>query len=185
VQYVKGEVEGFEFERLRPKAEIHAMGDLETADDEKWRSQRIIGCFVSLAIGLLSLSTSLSICHFPFYRPSFQVRAQMTDASARPIRAHMIVNCAGPWAGKIAEMAGIGKGNGLLAVPVPIQPRKRQIFVVHAPDVPIDLPFLIDPSGVHVRQDDVGKTFLVGRNPSKVGGCVNCGSVKRHFGSGV
>lgn len=32
----------------------------------------------------------------------------MTDASARPIRAYQIINCAGPWAGKIAEMAGIG-----------------------------------------------------------------------------
>lgn len=32
----------------------------------------------------------------------------MTDASARPIRTHFVVNAAGPWAGKIAEMAGIG-----------------------------------------------------------------------------
>lgn len=32
----------------------------------------------------------------------------MTDASARPIRTNFIVNAAGPWAGNIAEMAGIG-----------------------------------------------------------------------------
>lgn len=47
---MKGEVEGFEFERLRPKAEIHAMGDVDTADDDKWRAQRITGVLVGCAL---------------------------------------------------------------------------------------------------------------------------------------
>ncbi|VDK27265.1 unnamed protein product, partial [Anisakis simplex] len=93
----------------------------------------------------------------------------MTDASARPIRAHFVVNAAGPWAGKIAEMAGIGKGKGLLAVPLPIEARKRMLFVVHAPDVPpIDMPALVDPSGVYCLQEDAGNTFICGKIPSKV-----------------
>ncbi|VDK59942.1 unnamed protein product [Cylicostephanus goldi] len=97
----------------------------------------------------------------------FEVRPQMSDTSARPIRAHLIVNAAGPWAGKIAELAGIGKGKGLLAVPVPIRPKRRTNFVVHAPDVPVDIPAIVEPCGVFCRQLDVGNTFVVGRNPPK------------------
>jgi glycerol-3-phosphate dehydrogenase len=37
------------------------------------------------------------------------VRPKMIGASARPIRFYRVVNCAGPWAGKISDMAGIGK----------------------------------------------------------------------------
>ncbi|XGW16336.1 hypothetical protein V3C99_001641 [Haemonchus contortus] len=140
VQYVKGEVEGFQFERSRTRPEPHAMEDHEIADQEKLRAQNISGVFV---------------------------RPQMSDTSARPIRAHMIVNAAGPWAGKIAELAGIGKGQGLLAVPVPVLPRRRTNFVVYAPDVPVDMPSLLEPCGVHCRQIDVGNTFVVGRNPTE------------------
>ncbi|EYC08785.1 hypothetical protein Y032_0064g3527 [Ancylostoma ceylanicum] len=140
VQYVKGEVEGFQFERHRTRAEPHAMEDHEVADQEKLRSQRITGVFV---------------------------RPQMSDTSARPIRTHLIVNAAGPWAGKVAELAGIGKGDGLLAVPVPIRPRRRTNFVIHAPDVPVDMPSLVEPCGVHCRQIDVGNNFVVGRIPPK------------------
>ncbi|KJH42878.1 FAD dependent oxidoreductase [Dictyocaulus viviparus] len=136
VQYVKGEVEGFQFERRSSRADPHAMEDHEIADQEKLRSQRITAVLV---------------------------RPQMTDSSARPIRCHLIVNAAGPWAGKIAELAGIGKGEGLLAVPVPIRPAKRTSFVIHAPDVPVDMPLLVDPSGVHCRQIDIGNTFVVGQ----------------------
>ncbi|PIO69485.1 FAD dependent oxidoreductase [Teladorsagia circumcincta] len=141
VQYVKGEVEGFQFERNVGRAEPHAMEDHEIADQEKLRAQRITAVLV---------------------------RPQMSDTSARPIRAHMIVNAAGPWAGKIAELAGIGKGQGLLAVPVPVRPRRRTNFVIHAPDVPVDMPSLVEPCGVHCRQIDVGNTFVVGRNPPVV-----------------
>ncbi|KAK6049561.1 FAD dependent oxidoreductase [Cooperia oncophora] len=138
VQYVKGDVEGFQFERLVTRAEPHAMEDHDLADQEKLRAQRITGVLV---------------------------RPQMSDTSARPIRCYMVVNAAGPWAGKIAELAGIGKGEGLLAVPVPVRPRRRTNFVIHAPDVPVDMPALVEPCGVHCRQTDVGNTFVVGRNP--------------------
>lgn len=85
----------------------------------------------------------------------------MTDASARPIRCHMIVNAAGPWAGEIAKKVGSGKkflfnkqffkipqislghGPGLLSVPVPVKARKRSVFVVHASEAPTDLPMMV------------------------------------------
>lgn len=47
---MKGTVEGFEFERLRPKSEVHSTVDPELADDEKWRGQRIVGVNVSVNI---------------------------------------------------------------------------------------------------------------------------------------
>ncbi|KAE9419395.1 hypothetical protein Angca_003329, partial [Angiostrongylus cantonensis] len=146
VQYVKGEVENFQFERHGNRADPHAMEDHEIADQEKLRSQRITGVLV---------------------------RPQMSGTSSRPIRAHVIVNAADPWAGKIAELAGIGKGDGLLAVPVPVRPRKRTNFVIHAPDVPVDMPLLVDPSGIHCRQVDVGHTFVVSRAQMQGEGNVN------------
>ena len=33
------------------------------------------------------------------------------------------VNAAGPWAGEIAKMAGIGEGQGELSIPLPVEPR--------------------------------------------------------------
>ncbi|VDM44965.1 unnamed protein product [Toxocara canis] len=141
VQYVKGEVEGFLFERNHGMRELHGFEDDEVADEMKESHQRIRGVFV---------------------------RPQMTDASARPIRTHFVVNAAGPWAGKIAEMAGIGKGKGLLAVKLPVEPRKRMVFMVYAPDVPpIDMPALVDPSGVYCLQEEAGNTFICGKLPTK------------------
>ncbi|CAD6190208.1 unnamed protein product [Caenorhabditis auriculariae] len=139
VQYVKAKLEGFEFERKRANAETHAVDDPDYADDNKWRDQRLSGVLV---------------------------RPQMNDSSARPIRAHLIVNAAGPWAGEIAKMAGMGMGKGILAVPLPVKPRKRDVFVVYAPDVPVDIPAIVEPSGIYCRQFDVGNTFLVGKSPS-------------------
>ncbi|VDM77902.1 unnamed protein product [Strongylus vulgaris] len=65
-------------------------------------------------------------------------------------------------------LGSLGKGEGLLAVPVPVRPRRRTNFIIHAPDVPVDMPSLVEPCGVYCRQLDIGNNFVVGRNPSKV-----------------
>ncbi|MCP9264937.1 FAD-dependent oxidoreductase domain-containing protein 1 [Dirofilaria immitis] len=94
------------------------------------------------------------------------VRPQMTDASARIIRCGHIVVAAGAWSGRIAEMAKVGRD--LLAVKLPVVARKRMMFVVHAPDVPpLDMPALVDPSGVYCLVEEVGNTFICGKIPSK------------------
>uniref|UniRef100_A0A914W269 FAD-dependent oxidoreductase domain-containing protein 1 n=1 Tax=Plectus sambesii TaxID=2011161 RepID=A0A914W269_9BILA len=140
VQYIKGDVEGFMFTKPHGFQESHGFVDDEEADDANYRMRRMSGVYV---------------------------RPQMTDASPRPIRAYTIVNAAGPWAGKVAAMAGIGKGKGLLSIPLPVEPRKRYVYVVHVPDGPaIDMPFLIDPSGVYCRQEDVGHTYICGSSPT-------------------
>lgn len=48
----------------------------------------------------------------------------------------MVVNAAGPWAGRVGEMAGVS---------VPIEPLRRQWFTTTPlPDLPEDFPFVID-----------------------------------------
>uniref|UniRef100_A0A915KVX3 FAD-dependent oxidoreductase domain-containing protein 1 n=1 Tax=Romanomermis culicivorax TaxID=13658 RepID=A0A915KVX3_ROMCU len=97
-----------------------------------------------------------------------KVQPQMTDTSPRRIQAHVYVNAAGPWAGDVARMAGIGSGSGLMSVPIPIVPRKRYVYVVHVPDGPgLDMPFLIDPSGVWCRREGLGNLYICGKSPTK------------------
>ncbi|CAJ0607283.1 unnamed protein product [Cylicocyclus nassatus] len=45
-----------------------------------------------------------------------------------------------------------GKGKGMLPVPVPIGPQSRTNFVKHAPDVPVDIPAIVDPCEFHLRR---------------------------------
>lgn len=40
-----------------------------------------------------------------------------------PIKFAAVVVCGGPWSGEVAEMAGLGKGDGILGVPLPVEPR--------------------------------------------------------------
>jgi len=78
-----------------------------------------------------------------------------------------VVNCAGPWAADIAEMAFIGKGTGQLETPLPVEPRKRFVYVTHCPEGPmLDCPFVIDPSGVYVRREGLGGHYICGTSPS-------------------
>uniref|UniRef100_A0A914E6B7 FAD-dependent oxidoreductase domain-containing protein 1 n=1 Tax=Acrobeloides nanus TaxID=290746 RepID=A0A914E6B7_9BILA len=145
VTYLKGEVEGFQYRRATTDytfADIHGTVDTEEADSEIHSRKQLTGVIV---------------------------RPEMHCASARPIQAYRIVNAAGPWAGDIAEMAGIGKGPGLMSVPVPIKKRKRTTFLIHAPDCPdlLDMPAFFDPSGVFCRPNDMGYNFVCGRVPTK------------------
>ncbi|PAV82677.1 hypothetical protein WR25_23484 isoform A [Diploscapter pachys] len=135
VHYIKGEVEGFEFNRRPDQNVMEEDGNIW----EKELPTRVIGV---------------------------TVRPQMSAASPRLIRSHLIVNAAGPWAGQVAEKCGIGKGDGILAVPVPIEPRKRQVFVVFAPGVPPDMPVLFDECGLRCTQMNIGNTYLISRIPT-------------------
>jgi sarcosine oxidase subunit beta len=52
------------------------------------------------------------------------------------IEADIVINAAGPWAGKIGEMAGVD---------IPITPLRRQMLTTTPlPDIPADFPFVID-----------------------------------------
>jgi len=72
-------------------------------------------------------------------------------ANGERLEAGVIVNAAGPNAGKVAAMAGIA---------LPVEPRKRSVFVFEARERYDDMPLLVDPSGIYVRPE--GSVYLTG-----------------------
>ncbi|MER9584407.1 FAD-binding oxidoreductase [Mesorhizobium sp. M0276] len=67
------------------------------------------------------------------------------------LEAGIVVNAAGPNAGKVAGMAGLA---------LPVEPRKRNVFVFEAREKYADMPLLVDPSGIYVRPE--GSVYLTG-----------------------
>ena len=74
------------------------------------------------------------------------------------LEAGIVVNAAGPNAGKVAAMAGLV---------LPVEPRKRSVFVFEARDRFDDMPLLVDPSGVYVRPE--GAMYITGGAESEDG----------------
>jgi FAD-dependent oxidoreductase domain-containing protein 1 len=53
----------------------------------------------------------------------------------------------------VGQLAGIGTGAGELSVPLPVEKRKRFVYVPHCPGGPgLDCPLVVDPTGVYFRQ---------------------------------
>lgn len=79
-----------------------------------------------------------------------RVTAVVLSDRAR-IGAGLVVNAAGPNAGVVSGMAGLV---------LPVEPRKRTVFVFEAREKYADMPLLVDPSGVYVRPE--GSVYLTG-----------------------
>lgn len=80
---------------------------------------------------------------------------KVTLRSGRTINARTIVIAAGPWSGEVAAMAGIA---------LPVEPRRRSVFVFDCRETLPLLPLTIDPSGVWFRPE--GRLYLAGTTPA-------------------
>ena len=83
-------------------------------------------------------------------REGDRVAAVVLDNGDR-LEAGTMVNAAGPNAGAVAAMAGIA---------LPVEPRKRSVFVFEAREKFPDMPLIVDPSGIYVRPE--GSVYITG-----------------------
>ncbi|MFN8476102.1 MAG: FAD-binding oxidoreductase [Anaerolineae bacterium] len=79
-------------------------------------------------------------------------KVTQVDTSDGPIACRWVVNCAGPWAAQVGELAGVD---------LPIVPLKRQVYITDrfdslAPDVPMTIDF--GPS-FYFRREGAGIVF--------------------------
>lgn len=72
------------------------------------------------------------------------------------LEAGTIVVAAGAWSGDVAAMAGIA---------LPVEPRRRSVFVFDARQPPGPMPLTIDPSGVWFRPE--GRFYIGGTTPAE------------------
>lgn len=98
-------------------------------------------------------SKTIDLIHAPatgIERQGNRVVAVTLDNGER-LEAGTVVNAAGPSAGKVSALAGIA---------LPVEPRKRSVFVFEARDRFADMPLLVDPSGIYVRPE--GSVYITG-----------------------
>lgn len=82
----------------------------------------------------------------------------MVLADGTAIEAGTVVNAAGPQAGAVAAMAELA---------LPVEPRKRSVFVFEARERFEDMPLIVDPSGIYVRPE--GSVFICGGAEEEAG----------------
>ena len=81
--------------------------------------------------------------------------AAVTLRSGGRLEAGTVVLAAGAWSGELAATAGIA---------LPVEPRRRSVFVVDVREPPGLTPLTIDPSGVWFRPE--GRFYLAGTTPA-------------------
>ena len=79
----------------------------------------------------------------------------VTLRSGSSLEARTIVLAAGPWSGEVAALAGIA---------LPVEPRRRSVFVFDVREPPGPTPLVIDPSGTWFRPE--GRFYIGGTTPA-------------------
>lgn len=99
-----------------------------------------------------------------------QVNVRMPNSREfQPVECAVVVNAAGAFSGKLMEMLGFaGEKNTPGEFLLPVQPRKRFVYVLHCPEGPgLDTPFLIDYSGAYFRREGLGGNYIAGSSPEE------------------
>ncbi|KAL7739256.1 hypothetical protein ACLKA6_008727 [Drosophila palustris] len=107
------------------------------------------------------------------YQSLDKVVVQMPDGSRRTIKFALCVIAAGTESGNVARLAKIGLGAGMLRVPLPIDARKRHMYVLHTeePSAPgMSMPMIVDTSGTFLRRDGLGGHYVCGYNAQETDG---------------
>lgn len=90
------------------------------------------------------------------FEPGGNGLAALTCADGTRHACGTVVNAAGPAAGHVAALAGCA---------LPVEPRKRTMFVIQAPLEPAGMPFVFDSSGIALRPE--GNRFICSALPSE------------------
>ncbi len=98
-----------------------------------------------------------------------EAHIHLDDGDVWPVDACNFVICAGPESGHVATLAGIGvTPTGELSMPLPVAPRKRYVYCVHAPEGPgLACPLVVDPTGAYFRREGYGGHYLCGMSPDE------------------
>ncbi|KAL5285254.1 FOXRED1.2 family protein [Megaselia abdita] len=99
-----------------------------------------------------------------------EVNIRMENGDRKSIKFNQCILASGAKSGDIGRMANIGTGSGVLSVPIPVEPRKRYVYVfsTQGDNCPgLATPLTIDPNGTYFRRDGLGGNFLAGRSPSE------------------
>uniref|UniRef100_A0A674PRU0 FAD-dependent oxidoreductase domain-containing protein 1 n=1 Tax=Takifugu rubripes TaxID=31033 RepID=A0A674PRU0_TAKRU len=97
------------------------------------------------------------------------VKVQMPNSlEYQPVECSIVVNAAGAFSANLVEKLGVGAGtkDAVAGIAVPVEPRKRYVYVVHCPEGPgLDAPLVIDSSGVYFRREGLGGHYITGASP--------------------
>jgi glycine/D-amino acid oxidase-like deaminating enzyme len=151
-------------------ADIALMDQAALADNFRWlkTSDLSLGAFgrsgegwfdAHSLLGLLRDAARTKGAHYIHGEVAGIVRAGgrvsgVTLASGAQIACDTLVNAAGPQAGDVAALAGIA---------LPVEPRKRCVFVVACRTKLADMPLVVDATGVWVRPE--GEVYICGVSP--------------------
>ncbi|KFM73149.1 FAD-dependent oxidoreductase domain-containing protein 1, partial [Stegodyphus mimosarum] len=77
-----------------------------------------------------------------------------------------LIITAGPYSGDVVKMLHDGLGPEFLKIPLPVEPRKRYVYVINCEKGPgKDMPLTIDLTGTYARPEGFCGNYLCGRSP--------------------
>lgn len=102
------------------------------------------------------------------YEGTDRAYLKMKNGEIRDVKFSIVIIAAGAQSGEVAKLARIGTGKGMLSIPLPVEPRKRFVYVFQCENdrgPGINTPLTIDPTGTYFRRDGLGGNYLAGKSP--------------------